>query len=59
MKRKSVVVGTNANWILTTVVLAWSLAAFGAPQLLKPLYTASGELNSLIKHGHIQGATCS
>ncbi|MBR4170300.1 MAG: hypothetical protein IKR48_01460, partial [Kiritimatiellae bacterium] len=59
MKRKSVALGTNPNRILTTVVLAWSLAAFGAPQLLKPLYTVSGELNSLIKHGHIQGATCS
>ena len=30
-----------------------------AAQTLQPVYTVPGELNMLVKHGHIQGATCS
>ena len=59
MKRIPLIFGRNVPWIFGTIIFAWSCVALGAPQLLKPLYTVSGELNSLIKHGHIQGATCS
>ncbi|MBQ7190556.1 MAG: hypothetical protein IJR99_14205 [Kiritimatiellae bacterium] len=43
--------------LLSSVAVA--VSAFGEPDRIKAVYTVPGELNSLIKHGHIQGATCS
>ena len=45
----------------TTLFLLGTLAAglAAATQPLQSLYTVPGELDMLVKHGHIQGATCS
>ena len=43
--------------LLLLGAMATGLAAETQP--LRPVYTVPGELNMLVKHGHIQGATCS
>ena len=41
--------------LLLLGAMATGLAAETQP--LRPVYTVPGELNMLVKHGHIQGAT--
>ena len=44
---------------ILTMALALGAGGFADDGLLKPIYTVPGEMQMLVQHGHVQGATCS
>ena len=45
--------------VATFAVAGWDAAVGTESSTLPPIYTVPGELDMLVRHGHIQGATCS